>query len=273
MPEHVNTTPCATKFHEIDAQECRADRDHGALLREEARRATRAATGRSAYSTIMIVLRASTPCERLAHARRRGRAPKFWPAIGAAANAIAIAGRKIACMMREPMPNPACAGRAEMRGSPSRSRHVDEHQRELAAGRQADVEHPLPDVELRRATARDRNATYFSSLHEVEPRAARRRSRSTRARKPRAGDAERYAGAPARDQDRREQRVQEHREHLHRPSPACTMPVPRSAEPIATSANCSARPGRNQSRYSTPARLRLRVGADDRADVRPDVSA
>ena len=36
-------------------------------------------------------------------------APKFCPAIGPAANAIAIAGRKIDCMMREPMPNPACA--------------------------------------------------------------------------------------------------------------------------------------------------------------------
>ena len=32
-----------------------------------------------------------------------------------------------------------------------------------------------------------------------------------------------------------------------------TMPVPRSAEPIATIANCNAMPGRNQYRYVTPA--------------------
>jgi len=33
----------------------------------------------------------------------------------------------------------------------------------------------------------------------------------------------------------------------------CTMPVPRSAEPIATSANCSASPGVYQYRYAVPA--------------------
>ena len=36
-------------------------------------------------------------------------APMFCPASGAVANAIAMAGRKIACMTREPIPNPACA--------------------------------------------------------------------------------------------------------------------------------------------------------------------
>ncbi|MND07411.1 hypothetical protein D3C83_293530 [compost metagenome] len=36
-------------------------------------------------------------------------APKFCPAIGPAANAIAMAGMKIDCMIREPMPKPAWA--------------------------------------------------------------------------------------------------------------------------------------------------------------------
>ena len=36
-------------------------------------------------------------------------APKFWPATGVTANAIAITGRNSACMTRPPMPNPAWA--------------------------------------------------------------------------------------------------------------------------------------------------------------------
>ena len=36
-------------------------------------------------------------------------APKFWPAIGAAANDTASIGRNSDCISREPMPNPACA--------------------------------------------------------------------------------------------------------------------------------------------------------------------
>lgn len=34
-----------------------------------------------------------------------------------------------------------------------------------------------------------------------------------------------------------------------------TIPVPRNADPIDTSANCIARFGRNQRTYSTPARM------------------
>jgi hypothetical protein len=37
------------------------------------------------------------------------RAPKFWPATGATANARATTGMKPACMIRSPIPKPACA--------------------------------------------------------------------------------------------------------------------------------------------------------------------
>ena len=41
--------------------------------------------------------------------------PTFCPAIGAVANATAIAGRKIACITREPTPKPACASAPKWR--------------------------------------------------------------------------------------------------------------------------------------------------------------
>jgi len=45
----------------------------------------------------------------VARTRSNNPAPTFWPATGDAANAIAIAGRKIACITRLPMPKPAWA--------------------------------------------------------------------------------------------------------------------------------------------------------------------
>ena len=41
--------------------------------------------------------------------RSPSRAPKFWPATGAVAKAIATVGRNSACITRTPMPKPACA--------------------------------------------------------------------------------------------------------------------------------------------------------------------
>ena len=51
----------------------------------------------------------STASAKVSRTRASLPAAKFCPTIGAAAKATAIAGRNIPCIIRWPMPNPACA--------------------------------------------------------------------------------------------------------------------------------------------------------------------
>src|ERR1700729_596550 len=64
---------------------------------------------------------------KVSRTRANLRAAKFWPTIGAAANATAIAGRNMLCMMRMPMPKPACAsgpnGRKPEAPHPAQNHH------------------------------------------------------------------------------------------------------------------------------------------------------
>src|SRR4029450_7777824 len=64
---------------------------------------------RNTVTPIMTIVLSPAAFTNVSRTRALLFAPKFWPAIGPAANAIAIAGRKIDCMMREPMTKPACA--------------------------------------------------------------------------------------------------------------------------------------------------------------------
>ena len=57
----------------------------------------------------MIAPPAITAQRNVSRTRSGWPAPTFCPATGAVANAIAIAGRKTACITRLPMPKPACA--------------------------------------------------------------------------------------------------------------------------------------------------------------------
>ena len=91
----------------------------------------------------------SAAARKVSRTRSGSFAPKFWPAIGAAANAIAIAGRKIDCITRMPMPNPACAAAPKVADDPVDDAHEQGHERELAAGGQADVEQAPPRRESR----------------------------------------------------------------------------------------------------------------------------
>jgi hypothetical protein len=64
---------------------------------------------RNAVTKTMTTVFSNTAFPNVSRTREPMPAPKFWPAIGPAAKAMAIAGKKIDCMIREPMPKPACA--------------------------------------------------------------------------------------------------------------------------------------------------------------------
>ncbi len=126
----------------------------------------------------------------------------------------AMAGRKIDCISRLPMPKPACAAAPKSRMIQVDHADVDRHQRELAARGQPDVEHAAPRREpgppLRRIEVH-----VLLEAHEVGREEGNARGDGERAGQPRSRHPHRMPRSPAGDEHGGEQRIQQDRERLH----------------------------------------------------------
>ena len=144
------------------------------------------------------------------------------------------------------MPKPAWAADPNGRATTQHDEHVDGHQAELGAGRQADGEEPAPRRRPRRRVggAEAQERVRLQELHrQPDDTEDDRHQRGDRG----APHAEGQAGAPAEDQERREDHVDGDGDDLHHIG-VRKAPEPRSAAAIVASTNCSASAGMNHSR-------------------------
>ena len=116
MPEHVKMMPDATKLSEMICRNSTPTRMTSGSVLAKGIRIHSARNWQITVSTNMSALPIMPAFANVSRARSGLPAPTFCPATGDAANAIAIAGRKMDCITREPMLYPAwaCAPNFEM---------------------------------------------------------------------------------------------------------------------------------------------------------------
>src|SRR2546429_8650535 len=140
------------------------------------------------------------------------------------------------------------------------------------AARQPDAEHLLPDGGSRPPGARVESQK-GADLAEVRREPYEPHHDGDERGHGRAGDAERMAGAPAEDEERREDHVEDdrHGSHYH---PRLELPMARRAALIATRPNCRAMAGTNQTRVCVASSAGGAAAAQARAvgggGARPD---
>ena len=116
MLEQVKISPCATRFSETSLQEQRRDR-HRLGVAEKPPSNSPGCHCASIVKTIITAVTISAALTKVSRTRAPLPAPKFCPAIGPAASAIASAGIWIRPSTRVPMPNPACAAAPKSRST------------------------------------------------------------------------------------------------------------------------------------------------------------
>src|SRR4051812_2892960 len=108
MDEQLKTTPLAAKFHELIISTCAPTAITAASVVNTRMKVCDSNRASSVSSNMIATLKLKVHLK-VSRTRSGRRAPKFCPAMGAAANVTAIAGSMMMRMMPLATPKPACA--------------------------------------------------------------------------------------------------------------------------------------------------------------------